>query len=897
MKSLKYIFIFLFLITLSACGGNTDERAGSIESDDSELSNSEPPETSNNPPGTDPPLADPPVADPPVVDPPETDPPVVDPPVTDPEDHVQVLGEPPYAQSTILSRIDWNWDTHLSRGKGQNPAFGSDIWPMTWAADGNLYTTWGDGGGFGGNNTDGRVSLGLARIEGTPPNWKGVNVWGGKNPESTQTTVAGKGYIAAVDGALYIWGKKQGSWDSTRILKSTDNGLSWEVGGFILESPLHHFTPVQFGKDYQDSPDAYVYGYLGEGNDLFLARVLKTEIGLRTGYEVFSGLSPQSVPTWSENTDDRVSVFTDLNGRNWGYQSVYHPILKRYILTVTHGGDGEGSGLGIFDAPNLWGPWTVVEYTDEWKDAYNKFSFSFPQKWMSTDRLGFWMTHSGWPEYDGYFHIQGTFKLQNGVSVTFPNPTPESTEPIALYGVFEKSVSNTNSYVNPFDFNEIELQTRFIAPSGKETSFFGFYDGDGQGGQDGSIWKMRFMPDEIGSWNYSYTWSDGRPGGNGTFSVNTQGLPGPFKADVVNGKSWAREGKGNLVPLFIGTHYDMRDGDAPIEGYLDYVAYTLGANGVSHIFRNLVWLDCEEEASCSPSSDVFSIQYWTRFDQYLKKLSQRDLSLNVMIYTDDAKKPKFAGQSDTEKLLLKTVIARVAASTNIIFDSGIDIREYRSEAWSNWFAGEMMRLDPWDHFIGSRHGGGSGETSCSDCSYDARGEVHPNYVTLKSIMDENNRPVFSTERWREDFRRGGFNSENIRKIMWYNAMVGGSGFMIGGKKGSIDFNNYATDLDAPEQFKIFSDFWHLTVKNWSNFVVCNEDVSAAYCFAERGKSTVLYLENGGTTTLNLSAFSGSFPSQWLNPRTGETFDGETLSGGSTVTIQAPDAKDWVFYMP
>lgn len=29
----------------------------------------------------------------------------------------------------------------------------------------------------------------------------------------------------------------------------------------------------------------------------------------------------------------------------------------------------------------------------------------FPTKWMNPDGTG-WAIHSGWPEYDGYFHIQ-----------------------------------------------------------------------------------------------------------------------------------------------------------------------------------------------------------------------------------------------------------------------------------------------------------------------------------------------------------------------------------------------------------------------------------------------------------------------------------------------------------
>jgi len=86
--------------------------------------------------------------------------------------------KPPYPPSPVIQGIAWHWDTYT------NAAPGSDLWPLTWGADDHLYAAWGDGGGFGGSDSDGRVSMGFARIEGGPENCRGINVNGGKNPES-----------------------------------------------------------------------------------------------------------------------------------------------------------------------------------------------------------------------------------------------------------------------------------------------------------------------------------------------------------------------------------------------------------------------------------------------------------------------------------------------------------------------------------------------------------------------------------------------------------------------------------------------------------------------------------------------------------------------------------------
>jgi hypothetical protein len=98
---------------------------------------------------------------------------------------------------------------------------------------------------------------------------------------------------------------------------------------------------------------------------------------------------------------------------------------------------------------------------------------------------------------------------------------------VGLYGVFERHVTNGKRYSNPFDFQVVELKTRFTAPSGKTVSLFGFHDGDGKGGQKGPVWTFRFMPDEVGRWQYSYTWTDGTAGGSGASRCATPAWPAP----------------------------------------------------------------------------------------------------------------------------------------------------------------------------------------------------------------------------------------------------------------------------------------------------------------------------------------------------------------------------------
>lgn len=101
---------------------------------------------------------------------------------------------------------------------------------------------------------------------------------------------------------------------------------------------------------------------------------------------------------------------------------------------------------------------------------------------------------------------------------------------VALWDRFEVSVTNSSRYANPFQ--DVELNAVFTRPGGREVRFFGFYDGDGHGGQSGPIWKLRFMPDEAGVWHYRSAFSDGSSGREGSFECRAESSkPGPLRAD------------------------------------------------------------------------------------------------------------------------------------------------------------------------------------------------------------------------------------------------------------------------------------------------------------------------------------------------------------------------------
>lgn len=353
---------------------------------------------------------------------------------------------PPYPPSPIIAGLALDWSTH------ERHAIGSDNWQTTWADDDHMYAAWGDGGGAGGSNRDGRVGLGYARIEG---DWNGFrlhNVWGGREPENP-AEFSGKSWgTIAVEGVLYSWvvpdnpdtGGPRDHYRYIQLARSTDHGRHWTRADWRWwrEDNLIVPTFLVFGKNNAGARDGYVYSYfirpqhpgvtqaefklaVHQPGAIFLARVARDEIFAgREAYRWFAGLDANARPRWGELAEKR-PVFEAPAGTGWCLSASHNPGLGRYLLAVEHGATSSGT-LGLFDAPEPWGPWTTVKYwtpddrfggnrpgsTLEWRD--NVFFLSFAPKWLSADGRSFTLVFTGsgnGKDNDSFNAVRGKFLI------------------------------------------------------------------------------------------------------------------------------------------------------------------------------------------------------------------------------------------------------------------------------------------------------------------------------------------------------------------------------------------------------------------------------------------------------------------------------------------------------
>ena len=135
-----------------------------------------------------------------------------------------------------------------------------------------------------------------------------------------------------------------------------------------------------------------------------------------------------------------------------------------------------------------------------------------------------------------------------------------------------------------------------------------------------------------------------------------------------------------------------------------------------------------------------------------------------------------------------------------------------------------------------------------------------------------------------------------RKAGW-SCIVGG-GYYIYGHNSLINvvtnwnslYSQGAKEMGYLRTFWDKTEFWKMSPKNnlSTNGYLLGTNVL--------GKEYVIYLPNGGSTTIDLSSLPGTLNVEWYNPRTGIYQGKTTTQGGTSKSFTAPDSNDWVLHI-
>ena len=297
-------------------------------------------------------------------------------------------------RSPVVARLTWAPASTVIR-----KADGSDNWPVAWGDDGFLYTAYGDGWGFA-PRVERKLSLGLARVKGVPPDVTATNL---RRPDIEQTGDGTSGKKASgmvmVKGVLYLWVRNA---DNAQLAFSKDRGATWAWCDWRFDTSFGHPAFLDAGKDYSDAQDGYAHivspdadSAYAPADDVALARVPVDEITSRDAYRFFGELRPDGRARWLEDIEQRGSILRN-SGKCYRSSLSYHPVRNRYLLCMVYraANETQRSGLAVFDAPHPWGPWSVTYEAAAW-DLDPGESARFPTKWMSPDGRTMYLLFSG----------------------------------------------------------------------------------------------------------------------------------------------------------------------------------------------------------------------------------------------------------------------------------------------------------------------------------------------------------------------------------------------------------------------------------------------------------------------------------------------------------------------
>jgi hypothetical protein len=253
-----------------------------------------------------------------------------------------------------------------------------DNWHTTWAADNHQYTVLGDGGGLSSTGTVWNTRV--YRLAGKPPQHALEMLRG--YPSAPYAIQHWYGYgLVSIDGRLFHYlcylehgqwhgaGSKPSHFRGARIAQAPDP-QSWQ---FADRQPLDFDTPppakmlfwdepdrtfsllsvLQFGRDYAENTDGFVYVYAPNGytegtmNQLVLARVPKADILERAAYEFFVRIDAGGNVVWSRQLADRGVVHRFPEGwvgehlaYSWQPSVVYIRSLKQFFMAAAGTGRG-----------------------------------------------------------------------------------------------------------------------------------------------------------------------------------------------------------------------------------------------------------------------------------------------------------------------------------------------------------------------------------------------------------------------------------------------------------------------------------------------------------------------------------------------------------------------------
>lgn len=499
--------------------------------------------------------------------------------------------------------------------------------------------------------------------------------------------------------------------------------------------------------------------------------------------------------------------------------------------------------------------------------------------------------------------------------VTFTTPA----DPVGVYDVWEAEVRLCEpGRGNPFSANR--LRGTFVSrASGRRLSIEGFCDA-----LDGSLYRLRFAPTEVGEHAFTLRYDDGWRSAETSGSL--QSVPGEnpgfLRVDPKHPHHFVYEKTGRHFYLLGHTAYHIANPVVPDENWITYLDHisALGFNKVRMLissgrtraywhYRIFPWTGDLRTSTF----DQYDVALWQRFDRIVRAMAARGIVADLVFEVD---KEGFASRfsdfdvpSEREKAYYLYAVNRLGAFTNVVFNLGNEHLEFHSQAWANTMGGYVKSVDPYGRLL-TAHGFSSFPYGWQPWADTVCLQAYAGGSATRAVDDWSSlwyqmiipyryaKPVVNDEYGYEE----PYPVDSVRKSHWTIAASGGYGSY--GSHESLTVRNDEQRLVSYEvadaqvaQIRRFfekTDYWLLE----NDQGILTRSDSPAVCLALRGWEYVVYLPNGGSLDLDLAEASGlDLPIEWVDPKTLEATpaDPPSTGGASTLSFSSP-APDRILHI-
>ena len=458
--------------------------------------------------------------------------------------------------------------------------------------------------------------------------------------------------------------------------------------------------------------------------------------------------------------------------------------------------------------------------------------------------------------------------------------------------------------------------------------------------QDGTTFRIRFMPSQPGKYSYALNLKLGARTENfsGNFEATESHLRGLIRVDPQHRWHFIWEGTGEHYYFYGETSYWLmgwRD-ERVIISNLDRL-HRLKINrlrvlihgransfysepiipGANFTMMLSPWLAEKADDLYRPGYDFtrFDVAYWQRYERMLAAARDRDMIISLIFGLGDDP-VHTQPYSDDERRYFRYAVARFAAFSNVTWDLGDDLDSFRDEKWAHETGTWLKQADPYKHLATSHPVHDVHQDRASDwfgfaSLQDWNRSQHPYMLKSRQLQIAAGRiiPQTNEEYGYEDHYPvwapppPGDSTEVLRRTAWDIAMAGAyqtagetarRGTNVWPDTGGGWFNGRGDDsMTLLVEYQHLYDFF--TSFDWWTTDPHDELVSSGdYCLAAPGQLYAVYLPNGGEATVKLEA--GSYRAEWFNPRSSERFAVGDVSGPEWKSPASPDNHDWALVL-